>query len=135
MTIIISLAGLVIVFFLAYGFDRLIMALQQAASAAFALSSFLWLSGIANLILAGALLLLAWFVYFRAAKSKLISVIFTVLGLLGTFASALIFTFFSTLPPLGIAEFLTPYSRVVVVAGLIAVIGIAGLFPRKSLNI
>ena len=134
MTIIISLAGLVIVFFLAYGFDRLIMTLQQAATAAFALSSFLWLGGLANLILAGALLLLAWFVYFRAAKSKLISVIFTVLGLLGTFASALIFTFFSTLPPLGIAEFLSPYSRVVVVAGLIAVIGIVGLFTRKSLD-
>jgi hypothetical protein len=135
MTIIISLAGLVIVFFLAYGFDRLIMTLQQAASAAFALSSYLWLSSIANLILAGALLLLAWFVYFRAAKSKLISVIFMVLGLLVTFASALIYTFFSTLPPLGIAEFLTPYSRVVVVAGLIAVIGIAGLLPRKSRDI
>ena len=135
MTTFISLAGLVIVFFLAYGFDRLIMAFQQAASAAFALSSFLWLSGIANLILAGALLLLAWFVIFRAARSRLVSVIFIVLGLTGTFVSAFIFTFFSTLPPLGVYEFLTPYSRVVIAAGLVAVIGIAGLIPRKSTKI
>jgi hypothetical protein len=134
MTELISLAGLVVVFFLAYGFDRLIMALQQAASATFALSSFLWLGGVANLVLAGALLLIAWFVYFRAARNILVSVIFMVLGLLGTFTSALIFTFFSTLPPLGIAEYLTPYSRVVVTAGLVAVIGIAGLIPRKSLK-
>lgn len=134
MTTIISLAGLVIVFFLAYGFDRLIMAFQQAASAAFALSTFLWLSGIANLVLAGALLLLAWYVNIRAARSRLVSVIFIVLGLLVTFTSALIFTFFATLPPLGIYEYLTPYSQVVVAAGLVAVIGIAGLIPRKSLD-
>jgi len=135
MTNIISLAGLVIMCFLAYGFDRWIAALQQTASSPFAIASFLWLSSIANLILAGALLLLAWFVNFRAVKSKWVSAAFSIIGLLVTFALALIFTAFSTLPSLGIIEFLMPNSRVIFVMAFIAVIGIAGLIPRKSRNI
>lgn len=135
MTNIISLTGLVIVSFLAYSFDRWIVALQQTATRPSSIVSILWLSGIANLILAGALLLLAWFVNFRAAKSKWVYVTFLIIGILVTFTSAFIFTAFSTLPPLGVAEFLTPTSRVVFIMAFIAVIGLAGLIPRKSLNI
>jgi hypothetical protein len=132
MTNIISLAGLVIVFILAYSFDRWIVAFQQAAARASAIASSLWLSSIANLILVGALLLLAWFVDFRAIRSKLVSATFIVVGLLITFALALIFAIFSTLPPLGIAEYLVPTSRVVFVAAFISVVGGVGLIPRKS---
>jgi len=132
---IISLAGLVLVCFLAYGFDRWIVALQQTATSSLAIASSLWLSSTANLILTGALLLLAWFINFRANKSKWISVTFLIIGLLVTFASALIFTAFSTLPPLGVVEFLMPTSRVVFVTAFITVIGLAGLIPRKSRDI
>jgi hypothetical protein len=135
MTNTIPLAGLVIVYILAYSFDRWIVAFQQTATKASAIVSSLWLSSIANLILVGALLLLAWFVDFRAIRSKLVSATFVIIGSLITFASALIFTIFSTLPPLGIAEYLTPTSRVVFVAASIAVIGIVGLIPQKSHNI
>jgi hypothetical protein len=135
MTNIISLVGLVIVCILAYGFDRWIVALQQTATRPSSIASILWLSSIANLILAGTLLLLAWFVNFRTAKSKWISVTFLIIGLLVTFASALIFTAFSTFPPLGVAEFLMPTSRVVFVMAFIALIGITGLIPRISRNI
>lgn len=131
----ISLIGLVIVFVLAYSFDRWTIALQQTATRPFTIVSFLWLSSIANLILAGALLLLAWFVNFRAVNSKLVSVTFVIIGVLVTFASALIFTTLYTLPPLGIAEFLTPNSRVVFVGALIAILGLAGLIPLESRSI
>jgi hypothetical protein len=120
---------------MAYGFDRWIVALQQTTTRAFAITSYLWLSSIANLILACALLFVAWFVNFRATKRKMVSVTFLVIGFLVTFASALIFTAFSTLPPLGIAEYVNPYSRVVFVAGLITVMGVAGFISRKSHNV
>ncbi len=132
MTNAMALIGLVIVFILAYGFDLWIAALQRTATTTFAIAPFLWLSSIANLILAGVLLLLAWFVNMRAANRRLIAVIFVIVGLLVTFASALTFTTLSTLPPLGIAEFLTPNSRVSFVAAFIVVVGIGGLIPLKA---
>jgi len=124
---IVSFAGLVATFFVAYVCDRWVELLRIEATQNFAIASYLWIAGIANLLLAIALLLLSWHVIFRTSKSTLVSSVFVLVGLALTFASAIDMSVASTLPPLGIVEFLMPNSHLFYVASFVAVIGIAGL--------
>jgi hypothetical protein len=128
----ISLAGLTAVLLMAYGFERWSLLLRQRGADTLTLTPFLWLASIANLLLAVALLLLAWFVTNRANRSRFVSLIFIVVGLLITFATAITFSATSRLLPLGIMEYLTPNSRVVYAAAIIAATGIAGLILQGN---
>ena len=132
MSKLISFAGLAATFMIAYACDRWIDALRLEVTRTFAVASFLWSASVANLILAITLLLLTWYVIFKADKSTLVSSVFLLIGLVITFAAAIGMSVASTLPPLGIAELLTPGSHMLYVAPFVAVIGIAGfVLPRR----
>ncbi len=126
-----SIVGLGVAFAIAYGCDRWVESLRTEAAQTLTIASFLWGAGVAHLLLAGVLLLLAWYVIVRADRSKLASSVFALVGLLVTFASAITISAVSTLPPLGIVEFLTPNSYVLNAAAFVAVIGFAGFVLPK----
>ena len=132
MSKILSFAGLVITFFVAFVCYRWIELLRIEATQSFVIAPFLWIAGAANLLLAIALLALAWYVIFRAGKSILVSSVFVLVGLALTFASAIDITVTSSLPPLGIYEYLVPNSHVLYAAAIVAVTGIAGFFRQKQ---
>ena len=132
MSKILSIAGLVITIFVAFVCDRWIELLRIEATQSFAIAPYLWIAGAANLLLAIALLALAWYVIFRAGKSILVSSVFVLVGFALTFASVIDITVTSTLPPLGIYEYLLPNSHVLYVAAIVAVTGIAGFFSETS---
>jgi ABC-type transport system involved in cytochrome c biogenesis permease subunit len=134
MSKVISFAGLVAAFALAYGCDRWVEALRENVIQPSSTASFLWQAGVANLLLAIALLALTWYANFEAKRSKLISSVFLLIGLIVTFAVAIEASVSSTLPPLGIVEFLTPNSHVLYAAAFVAVIGIAGFVLPKQIN-
>jgi hypothetical protein len=128
-----SFAGLVITFGIAFGCDLWVESLRRNLTLNSDISAFLWQAGIANLLLAIALLLLTWYVLFWVKRSKLVSAIFLLFGLVITFVSALEISFASTLPPLGVVEFLTPNSHVLYAAAFVAILGLAGFFlPRRT---
>jgi hypothetical protein len=135
MSKIVSFAGLVITFFGAFACDRWIELMRIETTQSFAIGPFLWISGVANLLLAIALLALAWYVIFRAGRSILVSSVFILVGLTLTFASAIDITVASTLPPLGVYEYLVPTSHVLYAAAIVAVTGIAGfVLPKPPSN-
>jgi hypothetical protein len=132
MSKIVSFAGMAATFLMAYACDRWVELLRIEATQNFAIASYLWVAGAANLLLAIALLLLTWYVIFRTGRSTLVSSVFVLVGLALTFALAIDISVASTLPPLGIVEFLTPNSYVLYVAAFVTVIGIAGfVLPRR----
>lgn len=130
----ISLTGLLAVFITAYGIDRWLDLMRQQAVDTFTLTQYLWYASIANLILAGELVLLAWYVNYRTNRSTLTPSIFIIVGLLVTFATAIIYTASSTFLPLGMVEYLMPNSRLVYAAALAAAIGTTGLVIFKEQN-
>ena len=135
MSKIVSFAGMVATFLMAYACDRWVELLRIEATQNFAIASYLWVAGAANLLLAIALLLLTWYVIFRTGRSTLVSSVFVLVGLALTFALAIDISVAATLPPLGIVEFLTPNSRVLYVAAFVTVIGIAGFVLPRRLSI
>jgi len=125
MSKIISFAGLVTTLIMAYACDLLIDAIRIKALATFVFAPYLWLAGIVNLFLAILLLLLTWYVVFRANKSTLVSSLFVIIGLALTFVSAIV-------PPLISRAAFAPNSHVLYVAAFVTVIGIAGfVIPRQ----
>lgn len=130
MNTIISLLGLFAAFVMAYGFDRWSALLTRQARANFTWGSYYWFLSISDLIFAGLILVLAWFVCFRANKTRIVPIIYLVVGLLATFAFAIEYTVspnFQMITP----GFLLPTSRVVYVSAFAAAIGIAGLALSK----
>jgi len=123
---IISFVGLAITFAVAYGLDRWSEILRRQASANFAWAPYYWFLSISNLILAGLILALAWFVCFRANKTRMVSIIYLIVGLLATFAFVIEFTV-SPITQLITPGYLLPNSRVVYVSAFAAAIGVAGL--------
>jgi len=131
---LISFVGLLATFALAYGCDRWVEALRTEANQSSTIASFLWQAGVANLLLAAALLLLVWFVNFRAIRSRLISLLYLLIGLAVTFAVAIEMSAVSTLPPLGVVEFFTPNSHILYTGAFVAIIGIAGFILPKHIK-
>jgi hypothetical protein len=130
-----SLAELVIAIILAWVCNRWIESLRVEATQDFSIASFLWIAGFLYLLMAIVSLLLAWQVIFRSSRSKLVSSVFVIVGLGITFTSAITMSTASTLPPLGIAEFLYPGSLVLFVAAFVAAIGIAAfVLPKRFSN-
>jgi hypothetical protein len=129
---IVSFSGLVATFIVAYACDRWVESLRVVATQPFAIASYLWFAGVANLLIAIAILLLLWYVVIRADKSAVVSLVFVLVGLGLTFTPAIEMFVASTLPPLGIMEFLTPNSHVLYVAAFTTIIGVAGfVFPIR----
>jgi hypothetical protein len=135
MSKIVSFAGLVATFLVAYACDRWVESLRIEATRTFAFAPYLWLAGAANLLSAIVLLLLTWYVIFRADKSTLVFLVFVLIGLALTFASAIELSVTSTLPSLFLVESFTPNSHVVYVAAFVAIIGIAGFVLPRRLSI
>jgi hypothetical protein len=80
---ILALIGMTITLAVAFGLDYLIRTLNYRVAQTFSTSPIIPLIfPAANLILAACLLLLFWYVNFRAARSRLVNVTFLVVGLL-----------------------------------------------------
>ena len=126
---IISLLGLAVAFAMAYGFDRWSNLLRRQASANFDWAAYYWFLSISNLFFACLMLILAWFVCFRA-KTRLVSILYLVFGLLGTFAFVIEFSISSTFQMIT-PGFLLPSSRVVDVSAFAVAIGFAGFILSK----
>jgi hypothetical protein len=131
---LISFVGLLATFALAYGCDRWVEALRAETAQSSTIASFLWQAGAANLLLDATLLLLAWFVNFRASRGRLVSSFYLLIGLAVTFAVAIEWSVVSTLPPLGVVEFFTPNSHILYTGAFLAIIGIAGFILPKQIK-
>ncbi len=129
-----SLIGMAATLVIAYGVDWGLKSLAETAQRTFVYEPYLWLAGPANLVLAGALVALAWFVIFRAERSKVVSSIFVIVGLLVTFSFAIIISAKVLLPIGYLLAFLTPNSHLVYAGGFMAVIGIAGFILKTPHN-
>ena len=81
MSKIASLIGLAATIVLANALDRFIVALRVQAAQTFNPVPRLWGSALANLLIATAILVLAWFSLLRQQRSKTVSVTFLVIGL------------------------------------------------------
>jgi hypothetical protein len=125
MAIAISLLGMLLTFLLAYGLDRWTLALQQTVVQTYVVAPYLWISSAANLLLAGVLLLLGWYLAVRAPKNLWVSLAFIIIGLLFTFSTAIIYGVTSELPPASLSAYLTP--RVLISGAFIAAAGIAAM--------
>jgi hypothetical protein len=130
---VVSLLGLAVTFALAYGFDKWAILLRRQARETFSSEFYYWFLSISNLIFAGLMLVLAWFVCFRANKTRVIPVIFMIVGLFATFVFAVDVSILAPYSHYMITPFfLVPNTRVAHVAAFITVIGFAGLVLSKS---
>ncbi len=136
----IPLAGMTAILVLAYGFDRFLGSFEQTALRTFDVSAFLLLIIAENLLFAGSLLMLIWFVLFRGERSQAVSSIFLVIGFLLVFSIAVLGYLPSSIVPVEDLRivlmslfFLTPNSFFFRASAFVAVIGIAGLinWPRR----
>ncbi len=132
MSKLLSLMGMIATLAVAAGLDWALDALKATAQRTFAYEPYFGLIGPANLVLAGTLLMLAWFVLLRAEPSKLVSCIFLFVGLAVTLY--LIIPFVLKIPVLTVrsAIFLAPSSHVSHAGAFIAILGIAGFLPRRE---
>ncbi len=129
-----SVVGLIGAFAVAHGCDRWVSHLQVVAPASFSPGRYVWLESVAVIIVAIALMLLAWHVVFRADRCTWIAVVFIVVGIGLTFAMAMEVSLQTGfLGGSRIWELSVPGSYGHCVAAFVAVIGIASLvLPRRS---
>jgi len=131
---VLSIVGLVATFGVAYGFERLVTHVRAelgvTVSATLA-KSIPWVQSLAIVVLAVMLLLLAWYVVFRAKRDIWVGAVFIVVGLVLTFNVAIAtslgsFWLFDRLPRFAAYNSYGHY-----VAAFAAVIGIACLVAPK----
>jgi uncharacterized membrane protein len=119
---------------LAYALDDWVVITRRTASRTFEradMQRLLWGSGLTNLLLASALLLLAALVYGRPGRSRLLAVILIVIGLPAAFFGGL----WSTLPivwPIDPAPVLGPVSHFNMAGAFIAALGLAALVAPRA---
>lgn len=131
---IVSLVGMAGILAIAYLIERGLEVLKPLAVRQFNALPFLWAASAADLLLAGLLLLLAWLVNSRGARSRVVGLIFLVVGWLLAFAHAIAITGRLHLPQTGLPllPYLSSGSRVVYAAAFIAVLGAVSLFRPNS---
>jgi hypothetical protein len=101
-----ALIAMIITFLWAYGLDLLIRFLNSSIVYTFTPPRFIFLVyPIANLLLAASLLLLFWYVSFRAARSRFVSLTFIVTGLVLLFYSPATLTINRLIPTLQLPEY------------------------------
>jgi hypothetical protein len=128
-----SLAGMIIVLLLAFGLDRVILFLKEENARTFASGyALLWTYVLANLALAICLLLLFWIVAFRSERSKLVAVIFLIIGVSMLLAPVLYFM--PAFAGLNLADYLLPDKLLYQVGAFMAAIGLLSLIlPRQKI--
>lgn len=130
-----SLLGLVIVFVVAFGLDQSIYALRRYAEASFNYSPLFVLMTLGNLVLAGCLIALGWYVDFRGEHSRVVVSLFLIIGGLVALYS-MVFALFNpagNAPDLFRNAFvqLTPDTRLCFAAAFVTMIGVVGLTRRR----
>ncbi len=132
-TQIVPLAGMVIALLLAFGLDRVILLLREenarALTAGYAL---LWTYVLANLVLAICLLMLFWIIAARGERSKLVAVIFLIVGIPVLFAPVIYFT--PAFAGLNLTDYLLPDTLLYQAGVFMAAIGLLSLIlPRQKI--
>jgi hypothetical protein len=87
---LISLAGMLGVLVIAYALERGFEVLRATATRSFNVTALIWAKGGANLLFAGLMLTLAWWVGIRSGRSRRLAVLYLVAGLLLVFAQAIV---------------------------------------------
>jgi len=120
-------------FVVAYGCERYVEHLRREFQMTTDIRPFLWFDSVALIILAAAVVLLAWYVLLRADRDVWVAGVFIVVGIGVTIAWAVEMTLGTNLlGPTRIGEYLAPDTYVRYVGALVAVIGIASLaIPRR----
>ena len=133
MSKVVSLLGMVVAFVVAYGCERFVEHLRREFQMTTDIRPFLWFDSVALIILAAAVVILAWYVLFRTSRDVWVAAVFIVVGVGVTIAWAAEMTLGTNLlVPSRIGEFLAPDTYVRYVGALVAVIGIASLaIPRR----
>lgn len=133
-----SLISMIITLAVAFGLDYLIRALNYRVAQTFSTSPLIPLMyPAANLILAICLLLLFWYVNFRAARSRFVSITFLVAGLLllvlwPAAMSLMILIPAIRLPTFPGLSFVWGRTCTADALAAIAIIGLLGLLPRHE---
>jgi hypothetical protein len=117
---ILPLIGLVITLAVAYGFDRWMDTRELAG----------WVVGLSNLLLSGLLLALWWLMNLEDARSRLVAVVFLLIGLLLTFGPSLLPDLRLQLP-FSLAFLMEHNALMCYAGGFVAVMGLVGLFPVR----
>jgi hypothetical protein len=127
----VSPIGMIVVLLVAYGLERGLEELRMITARNFDATPFLWVSSIANLLLAGLLLTLSWLINFRSERSWFIALMFLIVGTVIAFSLAIAdLTHIALFIP--ILRYVSPDSRLVYAAAFIAVVGAFNLIPRKE---
>jgi len=135
MSKIVSFAGLIATFMVAYGLERLVTWLRADMGVTLAANRYLWTESVAIMILATTLMLLSWYVVFQSDRDVLVAAVFVLVGLGATFAVAIEMSLgLSRIAASHMGEFLWPDSYVRYAAAFVAVIGIASLLVRRPLS-
>jgi hypothetical protein len=133
-----ALIGMLITLAVAFGLDYLMRALNYRVAQTFSTSPLIPLMyPLSNLILAACLLLLFWYVNFRAARSRFVSITFLVAGLLLLIFWPATMTLMIMIPafrPPTFPGLSYVWGRTCTADALaaIAVIGLLGLLPRHE---
>ena len=135
----IALLGLIITLGLAFGLDQGIAALTQNLQRGFLdLSSSYLAIALGNLLLAGCLIALAWYVNFRGARRRVVAWLFLIIGGLATFEPLAFWVIFlsrgAEAPQfLGhLFVYLTVGTRLNFSVAAVSIIGAIGLVQRRS---
>jgi hypothetical protein len=136
-TKLVSLLGALAVLAFAYGLDSWVdmmrNSLSQSFPPSFQFSFFYANAGLANLLLAGTLWLLAWYVIFKAEKSGLITSLYIFSGLLATFSLVIYIAIPSPYSqwPINPMPILAPTSHFSIAGGMILLLGIWKLVSKS----
>jgi hypothetical protein len=128
---VVAILGMIITLLLAYGLDYWVQSAKQTASQTFDMVPLMWGAGLANLLLAGAFLLLAWFVALRAKRNRYRAAIFIMSGLLSTFSAGIYFALPAVVLPFDPVPFLVSTSHLSLAGAFIAVLGLASLVQQR----
>ncbi len=132
MSNLLSYAGLVGVFIVAYVCQHWDNSVYRAASQDFGIERLVWLHNVISLIVAVAVIALAWYVMVRADKSIWVAAGFALIGLGVTFAYAIQVSANSAEVPLFLQDLLGLSGYPHTVGAFVAVIGIASfVLPRR----
>lgn len=126
-----ALASMIAILAMAYEIDRLDRVLQIESELYFNPLPLLWLSQLADEVLAAGLLLLAWFAIYKG-KSSLVSGTYLLAGLLIGLYNPIVITFrISSMSSSGLAAGLMPGNRVTLAGAFLTMIGLTGLILRR----
>ena len=130
-----SLVGLMIVFVIAFGLDQGIYALRRYAENSLDFQPLFVLMTFGNIVLAGSLLALAWYIYLKAERNRIIAALFLISGGLTALypAAFILLNSGGNMPDLFRSMFLylTPDTRLHFAAAFVTMIGMMDLIRRR----